>query len=212
MRSRTLILGGLALCLGVFTWPAWRTLVAAPPAPPDLVRPVNATRCVAPTAYMRSSHMILLRQWREAVVRTGTRTYTSTDGQVVRMSLTGTCLRACHTDKSKFCDRCHDYADVKPTCWNCHVADAAPVARSVSPVPRAEGLKPLGYSSLRPEAASAVLAPAPVARSVSPVPRADGLKPLGYSSLRLGADSPVLAPAPVARGFSPVPMAVRRLP
>jgi hypothetical protein len=123
MRDRTLILAGLASCLGLLTWPAWRTLAAPPSPPPDLARPANATECVAPTGYMRASHMVLLQDWREKVVRAGVRTYTTPAGRVVPMSLTGTCLRACHTDKAKFCDRCHDYANVKPTCWNCHVAD-----------------------------------------------------------------------------------------
>jgi hypothetical protein len=123
MRDRALIIGGLVLCLGLLTWPAWRALAVPPPPPPELVRPANATRCVASTDYMRASHMVLLQEWRESVVRSGVRTYQTAGGQVVSMSLTGTCLRACHTDKSKFCDRCHDYAGVKPTCWNCHVAD-----------------------------------------------------------------------------------------
>lgn len=122
MRDRSLILGGLALFVGLLTWPAWRALAAPPPAPPDLVRPTTATECVAPTAYMRASHMVLLRDWREKVVRAGVRTYTVQPGKVVPISLTGTCLRACHTDKTKFCDRCHDYAGVTPTCWGCHIS------------------------------------------------------------------------------------------
>jgi hypothetical protein len=125
MRDRTPILAALALGLGLLTWPAWRTLAAAPPPPPDLARPANAAECVAPTDYMRASHMVLLQDWREKVVRTGVRTYTTPAGRVVPMSLTGTCLRACHTDKAKFCDRCHDYANVKPTCWNCHVTSSS---------------------------------------------------------------------------------------
>ena len=137
MRSRTTILAGLAICLGLLTWPAWRTLAAPPPAPPDLAKPANATECVAPTDYMRASHMVLLRDWREKVVRTGARTYRTAAGRDVPMSLTGTCLRACHTDKTKFCDRCHDYAHVTPTCWNCHVAEAgtAGTARAFPPAP-----------------------------------------------------------------------------
>jgi len=131
MRDRAAILSVLAVVLAALTWPAWRAMASPPPAPPDLVRPANATRCVAPTAYMRASHMVLLRDWRETVVRTGVRTFTTSDGKTVPISLTGTCLRACHTDKSKFCDRCHDYAGVKPTCWDCHVSEQ-PVPRGVS--------------------------------------------------------------------------------
>jgi hypothetical protein len=147
MRDRALILGGLALCLGLLTWPTWRTLAAPPPAPPDLVRPTNATECVAPTAYMRASHMVLLQDWREKVVRTGVRAYTTPAGKVVPMSLTGTCLRACHTDKANFCDRCHDYARVAPTCWGCHVSTPLMGPGPISPgsaTKRAENATPAG--------------------------------------------------------------------
>ena len=27
----------------------------------------------------------------------------------------------CHSNKEKFCDSCHDYAAVQPTCWECHI-------------------------------------------------------------------------------------------
>jgi hypothetical protein len=132
MRDRGPILAGLAMVLAVVTWPVWRTVAAPPAAPPALAKPVNQTQCVAPTAYMRASHMTLLRDWRETVVRTGVRTTRTADGRTVRISLTGTCIRACHTDKSKFCDRCHDYAAVKPTCWECHVFEQ-PAAPAVTP-------------------------------------------------------------------------------
>jgi hypothetical protein len=52
-------------------------------------------------------------------VRQGQRTYVATDGKEYMVSLTNTCMD-CHRDKAKFCDRCHDYVQVSPTCWNCH--------------------------------------------------------------------------------------------
>jgi hypothetical protein len=124
MRDRPLILGGLALFLALVTWPAWRALATAPAPPPALARPVGAAQCVAPVEFMRASHMRLLVQWRDRVVRDGVRTYTDSRGQGVRMSLSGTCVGTCHADKATFCDRCHDYASVKPPCWNCHVVPA----------------------------------------------------------------------------------------
>jgi len=54
------------------------------------------------------------------VVRDGERYYTSTSGEQFVMSLTSTCL-VCHADRDAFCTTCHDYANVKPTCWDCHV-------------------------------------------------------------------------------------------
>ena len=69
----------------------------------------------------------LLVEWRDRVVRDGVRTYRDDSGREVVMSLSGTCIGACHTDKAKFCDRCHDYAAVAPACWDCHIVpEAAP--------------------------------------------------------------------------------------
>ncbi|HBB17924.1 MAG TPA: hypothetical protein DCZ97_13330 [Syntrophus sp. (in: bacteria)] len=69
---------------------------------------------------MRASHMKLLAAWRDDVVREGKRTYTAADGRIHQISLTGTCLN-CHSNKDKFCDRCHDYSGAKPACWSCHI-------------------------------------------------------------------------------------------
>jgi hypothetical protein len=87
MRDRAVILGGLALFLAAVTWPAWRTLASTPSPPPDLPRPTGATRCVAPAAYMRSSHMTLLVEWRDRVVRDGVRSYVDGDGRAVRVRI-----------------------------------------------------------------------------------------------------------------------------
>jgi len=77
-------------------------------------------RCVMPVEFMRTSHMNLLKDWRETVVRTGDRSYSSPDGRTFRRSLTNTCLD-CHSNKSAFCDSCHNYMGVNPNCWDCHV-------------------------------------------------------------------------------------------
>jgi len=76
--------------------------------------------CVASTEYMRASHMDLLNEWRDEVVREGNRIYTSPNGKEFEMSLTKTCTN-CHYNKKEFCDQCHDYLGVTPYCWDCHV-------------------------------------------------------------------------------------------
>jgi hypothetical protein len=126
MRDRALILGGLVIFLALITFPIWFDLAGGKTArAPDIKLPPNQKACVAPTDFMRSSHMSLLIEWREAVVRQGLRTYTAFDGRTYTMSLTGTCLKQCHTSKADFCDRCHNYAGVKtPYCWDCHVDPA----------------------------------------------------------------------------------------
>jgi hypothetical protein len=120
VRRPLLAAGGRAALVALATWPVWRAAGRPVAIAPALARPLAATECVAPVAYMRASHMRLLIAWRDRVVRDGVRTYADARGRVVTMSLSKTCL-GCHRDKATFCDRCHDYAGVKPTCWDCHV-------------------------------------------------------------------------------------------
>ena len=48
------------------------------------------------------------------------------DGSLkVEKSLQNGCMK-CHTSKVKFCDTCHEYASVKPYCWDCHLAPVEP--------------------------------------------------------------------------------------
>jgi len=117
-------IGILAVLLGFFilvTFPLWHSVgMRHSLEPPNLVLPANQKNCVMPVAYMRSSHMFLLLNWRELVVRHDQHTFRSFDGKSYNMSLTGTCL-GCH-NKQQFCDRCHTYMGVRtPDCFNCHV-------------------------------------------------------------------------------------------
>jgi [DsrC]-trisulfide reductase subunit J len=121
MRDRVGIFAGLLFFLGLISYPVWHSMtVKANTRPPALVLPKNAKECVAPVEYMRTSHMKLLLDWRDKVVRQDQLKYTAPDGKVYDMSLTRTCLN-CH-EKESFCDRCHTYAGVSgPYCWDCHL-------------------------------------------------------------------------------------------
>jgi hypothetical protein len=75
----------------------------------------------APIWYnVASGHEALLSDWRDEAVRVSDRVYVTADGRRYEKSLTRTCL-GCHQNKANSCDRCHDYLDVKPYCWECHV-------------------------------------------------------------------------------------------
>jgi len=113
---------GLAIFLVLITFPVWYTAAIGNASyVPDPQIVTTARTCVAPTVYMRASHMELLNQWRNEVVRRGSRRYTAFDGTVHEINLVNTCMR-CHSNKAEFCDRCHNYAAVgQPDCWNCHV-------------------------------------------------------------------------------------------
>ena len=117
------IAGGLVVFLVLATSPLWyNALSASTPAVPELEKPPNGSQqCVEETEYMRASHMDLLNGWRDDVVRTGARDYSSAlTGRTFDMSLSRTCMD-CHSNKADFCDRCHDYLAVDPYCWDCHV-------------------------------------------------------------------------------------------
>ena len=124
MSDKVKITLGLVVFLALAAFPVWNRLFAAGAVTaPEVELPVNASRCVEAREYMISDHMDLLNQWRDAVVREGRTEYHSfsfPDDEPVTISLTGTCM-GCHTSRDNFCTRCHDYANVAPTCWNCHV-------------------------------------------------------------------------------------------
>jgi hypothetical protein len=124
MHDAGKIIGGLAVFLVLATSPIWYNLASSSPADVPALDgpPGGATQCVESKEYMRAYHMDLLNDWRDVVVRTGSRDYVSTrDGRTYDMSLSRTCMEQCHTNKSQFCDRCHTYLAVSPYCWDCHV-------------------------------------------------------------------------------------------
>lgn len=113
------ILIGIVIFLGLVSYPFWRNAGKAA-VPPKLELGTQEKQCVESTAYMKSSHMLLLDQWRDEVVRNGKRIYTNSAGKQFVMSLQNTCTN-CHAKKTQFCDRCHTYVDAAPKCWDCHI-------------------------------------------------------------------------------------------
>ena len=122
MKDKNKILAGLVVFIAVITFPFWFNMGKAAPAP-ELVLTAKAKAaqtCVMPTAYMKAEHMQVLDVWRHKVVRGAERMFVSPDGKLFDMSLSNTCLD-CHANKAEFCDRCHNYASVRPYCWDCHI-------------------------------------------------------------------------------------------
>ncbi|BBO78794.1 cytochrome c [Desulfosarcina widdelii] len=122
MKDKNKIFAGLAIFIVVVTLPFWFNLGKAAPAPElELTAKAKAAKtCVMPTEFMTANHMQLLDVWRHNVVRGGERAFVNADGKLYDMSLSNTCLD-CHSNKEKFCDRCHNYASVRPYCWDCHI-------------------------------------------------------------------------------------------
>ena len=98
MNDKKWIVLGLIIFVGLFSFPLWYNMLIkvgkAAPAPEVVLteKAKAAGKCVMSTEYMISEHM----------------------------SLSNTCLD-CHSNKTEFCDRCHDYASVRPYCWDCHI-------------------------------------------------------------------------------------------
>ena len=121
MSDKGKIIGGLVVFLVLVTFPLWHTVAAGGDATmPELEYPDGETQCIEDTEFMRANHMDILNDWRNALVRDEETEYTSASGQQYTMSLTGTCMD-CHDNRATFCTTCHDYANVTPKCWDCHV-------------------------------------------------------------------------------------------
>jgi hypothetical protein len=121
MHNGRIIIAGLVIFLILLTSPIWYSAASGKISyvpEPEIV--TGEEQCIEDVQYMRDNHMEMLEEWRERVVREGERTYVASDNQNYDMSLTGTCLD-CHSNKTEFCDRCHDYTGVSPNCWNCHI-------------------------------------------------------------------------------------------
>lgn len=136
---------GIGLLLSPFIYNAGKAAKAPEPVLTEKAK--EAKECVASTPYMKAWHMQLLDDWRHTVVRDGERYYQSNkstwdmdlverwrhivigegddyykthSGKVFYKSLQVTCME-CHSNKSKFCDQCHNYMGVTPYCWDCHI-------------------------------------------------------------------------------------------
>ena len=115
------IIAGLIIFILLLTFSIWYNVITGKASiVPDPKIVTKEKQCVESTPYMKESHMQLLDSWRNKVVRENLRLYEGIGGKTYNMSLSSTCLE-CHSNKDKFCDQCHDYVGVTPTCWNCHV-------------------------------------------------------------------------------------------
>ena len=122
MSDKKWIISGIVVFALLALFPFWYNRGKAAPAPKlELTEKAKAAKeCVRSTDYMRAEHMHLLDIWRHAVVREGKRVYVNPSGKEFDMSLSNTCLD-CHSNPAQFCDRCHNYASVRPYCWDCHI-------------------------------------------------------------------------------------------
>ena len=118
MYDGRLIIPGLIVFVALMTFPIWKNMGNAGPVP-KLEKPKGVTKCVESVQYMRTSHMKVLDDWRDQVLREGNRTPVEVEGVKYDRSLMNGCMK-CHTEKKKFCDECHTYTSVKPYCWDCH--------------------------------------------------------------------------------------------
>jgi hypothetical protein len=121
------IIAGLIIFIGLFTFPIFYNMGKTSTMPESKLDtpaikelPEAERKCVESKEYMRANHMQLLDSWRDQVIRDGNLVYESTSGKKYIMSLQNTCMH-CHSNKKEFCDKCHNYANVTPYCWSCHI-------------------------------------------------------------------------------------------
>ena len=122
MYDRGKILIGLIIGICLLLFPFFYTFGKAAKAPtPELTAKAKAAKsCIEPTAFMKTQHMKILDAWRNEVVRENERLYKSSSGKIYDKSLQNTCM-SCHSNKSQFCDQCHNYVGATPFCWDCHL-------------------------------------------------------------------------------------------
>ena len=116
------VITGLVIFFGLALFPIAYNLGPgnAGDAPVPKAPPGGEKKCIEDKTWMRANHMQLLMDWRDDVVRDGSRVYRASDGAEFNKSLTSECL-SCHSNKAEFCDQCHNYLKVKPYCWDCHI-------------------------------------------------------------------------------------------
>jgi len=120
MYNKGFIISGLIIFVLLVTFPVWFNGLDAGPLPKPELPPGGEKQCVAPAAEMRDTHMQLLNVWRDDVLRNSDRVAVTVAGKQYRKGLQTACMQ-CHSNKEKFCDSCHNYAAVQPTCWDCHL-------------------------------------------------------------------------------------------
>ena len=112
------IIPGLIIFVALMTFPVWKNMGNAGPVPkPE--KPADVKKCIDAVDVMRTSHMKILDDWRDEVLREGKREQIEVAGVMYDKSLMNGCM-ACHKEKKKFCDECHTYTSVSPYCWDCH--------------------------------------------------------------------------------------------
>ncbi len=121
MYNKGTVITGLVIFVVLVTSPIWYNGLTAGPTPEPELPPGGEKECVLPASEMRDKHMQLLNEWRDDVLRNGNREIIEVDGKKFRKGLQLACMQ-CHSNKEKFCDTCHDYASVKPYCWDCHLS------------------------------------------------------------------------------------------
>ena len=119
MYDKGKIVTGLAVFVIIVTFPIWFN-VSGKERVPNPQLPKDKKECVAEVEFMRSSHMQLLLDWRDEVLREGKRGKIEIRGEKYEKSLQNGCLN-CHQSEQKFCNACHQYAAVDPYCWDCHI-------------------------------------------------------------------------------------------
>lgn len=124
MYNKGIIIPGLIVFVLLVTFPFWfNAFSTASTVPKPELPPGGEKQCVAPAAEMRASHMVMLNEWRDDVLRNGNRNTVTVAGKEYRRGLQMACME-CHTNKEKFCDSCHVYTSVTPYCWDCHLTPA----------------------------------------------------------------------------------------
>ena len=118
MHDTGKVIAGIVIFLIVVLLPIWFSAAGGGLGEAPEIDPGEGS-CVLSAEDMMSSHMELLDDWRDAVVRENDREMVPVGDEMYPKSLTKTCLN-CHAYQD-FCKKCHDYMGVEPNCYDCHL-------------------------------------------------------------------------------------------
>jgi hypothetical protein len=115
-EKRNLVIAVVLAVIVLFPVGYYAALRAFPQGEPFLEMPdpeQHGEDCVKDTEYMRYSHMELLLEIREETVREGKR------GEI-GLSVGDQNCRDCHSNRERFCNECHNTANLYLDCFDCH--------------------------------------------------------------------------------------------
>lgn len=119
MYNKKYVIAGIIVFLLILFSPfIYNSFISGAKAAPELEKP-KGEPCPFDVDWMRANHMVLLKKWREEVIREGKTSFIY-NGVELERTFEEECFK-CHTSYDNFCGKCHEYSGATPNCFDCHL-------------------------------------------------------------------------------------------